>query len=64
LRKILTPIFGLITLCPVVWVLHRELRTCHLQEIMQELRALPAARLALAVLCAVASFIATTFRCT
>jgi len=60
LLKILAPIFGLAIFSLAIWVLYRELRAYHLREIMQELRALPAARLALAVLCAVLSYLSAT----
>jgi hypothetical protein len=35
LLKILTPIFRVVTFCPAVWALHREVLDYHLREISQ-----------------------------
>jgi len=58
--KILPPLFGLAVFALAGWVLYRELRTYHLKDIVQEMRALPAVRLALAALFAALSYLAAT----
>lgn len=57
---ILAPIFGVAVFCLAGWVLYRELRTYHLQDILQELHSLPALRVLLAVLFTACSYLAAT----
>ena len=65
LLKVLAPVFGLAIFCLAGWALYRQLHTYRLQDILQELHSLPAARVLLAVLFAACSylsaFIGTTF---
>ena len=58
--KILAPLFGLAIFSLALWVLYRELKTYHPQDILNEVQALPAARLALALLFAGLSYLAAT----
>jgi uncharacterized membrane protein YbhN (UPF0104 family) len=49
LRKILGPSLSLLLFAAAAWLLHNELRTYHLRDILQALSAIPGAHLWLAV---------------
>jgi phosphatidylglycerol lysyltransferase len=56
----LPPLFGLLLFAVALWVLHRELKVYHLQDIIRHLRELPPHRLWLALGLTVVSYLVMT----
>lgn len=44
------PLAGAVLFCAAIWILHRELAAHHLKDILQQIRILPAGRIAVSAI--------------
>jgi phosphatidylglycerol lysyltransferase len=60
LRKIIGPVFSLILFAVAIWLLHRELKAYHIEDILKAFDAIPGGNLAAAAVLTIASYTVMT----